>query len=214
MRRDKGFTLIELAIVLVIIGIIIGMVLKGQDLIQNARAKSFVNKVRAWEVAQWTFYDRKGRFAGDCNRDGKIGDTTASCDVKQDLTGANFIYPPYEGTSGSETNTISVGSYTFYVFFGTDGDPTATPATGKNIMVICKASDCGTAFTQDELIYVEALDASLDGVADGTQGQVICDDAGPTTESTTTWVAYNGISAVACDTNAEAIVYYFDAKRQ
>ncbi|HIQ31413.1 MAG TPA: prepilin-type N-terminal cleavage/methylation domain-containing protein, partial [Aquifex aeolicus] len=29
MRKERGFTLIELAIVLVIIGIIIGMVLKG-----------------------------------------------------------------------------------------------------------------------------------------------------------------------------------------
>ncbi len=208
--NEKGFTLIELAIVMVIIGILIGAVLKGQDLIQNARAKKFVTKVRAWEVATWSFYDRKGRFPGDSNKDGKIGDG----DVKTDLTGANFINPPYEGSSGSETNTIKLGSYTFYVFFGTDGDPTATPATGKNIMVICASSNCSTSsFSSDELTYIEALDVALDGSADGTAGQAICDD-GPTTVDSNKWVAYGGITAAACNTSAKAFVYYFDAKRQ
>lgn len=114
LRDAKGFTLIELAIVLVIIGIILGAVLKGQDLIQGARAKKFVTAEKAWEVAQWTYMDRKGRFAGDSDKDGKIGDGN----VKTDLTGANFINPPYES---GPANTITMGSFTFYVFFGTNG---------------------------------------------------------------------------------------------
>ncbi len=40
LRSTKGFTLVELAIVLVIIGLIIGGVLKGRELIFNAKAKN------------------------------------------------------------------------------------------------------------------------------------------------------------------------------
>ncbi len=46
LRNAKGFTLVELAIVLVIIGIILGAVLKGQELINNAKMKRAYNDVR------------------------------------------------------------------------------------------------------------------------------------------------------------------------
>ncbi len=202
-----GFTLVELAIVLIIIGIIVGAVLKGQDLIQNARTKKFISKVRSWEVAQWTFYDREGRFAGDSDRDGKIGDGS----VKTDLTGANFINPPYEGSSGSETNTITMGSYTFYVFFGTDNGQD----TGKNVMIICNSNDCSTSFSSEQLTYIKALDTAFDGNANGADGQLIGAGASDTiTASTTTWVAYaSSVNATDFSTSTKAIIYYFDAKR-
>jgi prepilin-type N-terminal cleavage/methylation domain-containing protein len=205
--NKKGFTLIELAIVLVIIGIILGAVIKGQDLIQNARAKKVVSKFKEWEIAQWNFYDRKGRFAGDQDADGLIGNGTNE-DVKTDLTGANFINPPYEGTSGNETNTITVGSYKYYVFFGNDGS--------KNIMVLCKSSNCTAAFTNDDLLFLDAIDNSIDGVANGENGNVICTSS-TATASTTTWVAT--YSALAPDNGgctagtSTALVYYFDSKR-
>ncbi|HIP82225.1 MAG TPA: prepilin-type N-terminal cleavage/methylation domain-containing protein, partial [Desulfocapsa sulfexigens] len=40
LRNNKGFTLIEIAIVLVIIGLLIGGALKGQALIQSAKVKN------------------------------------------------------------------------------------------------------------------------------------------------------------------------------
>ena len=41
MKKQAGFTLIELAIVLVIIGLLLGGVLKGQELINSAKVKKF-----------------------------------------------------------------------------------------------------------------------------------------------------------------------------
>ena len=72
LRSNKGFTLVELAIVLVIIGIILGAVLKGQELINNAKVKRLQNDLRGIEAAMWTYYDRAGRMPGDCNSNGVI----------------------------------------------------------------------------------------------------------------------------------------------
>jgi prepilin-type N-terminal cleavage/methylation domain-containing protein len=74
LTSKGGFTLVELAIVLVIIGIILGAVLKGQELINNAKVKKlqtqYVNGMDAFMAA---YMDRRGRLPGDCNRDGTIG---------------------------------------------------------------------------------------------------------------------------------------------
>ena len=48
-KQQQGFTLIEIAIVLVIIGLLLGGVLKGQELIQNARVrKIYRHRQAAW----------------------------------------------------------------------------------------------------------------------------------------------------------------------
>jgi len=67
VRNHKGFTLVELAIVLVIIGIILGAVLKGQELINNAKMKRAYNQYREIMAATYTYYDRYGKFPGDDN---------------------------------------------------------------------------------------------------------------------------------------------------
>ena len=65
--NKKGFTLVELAIVLVIIGIILGAVLKGQELINNAKMKRAYNQYREVLAAIYTYYDRYGKYPGDDN---------------------------------------------------------------------------------------------------------------------------------------------------
>ncbi|MCC7488982.1 MAG: prepilin-type N-terminal cleavage/methylation domain-containing protein, partial [Gammaproteobacteria bacterium] len=42
-RQQQGFTLVEIAIVLVIIGLMIGGVLKGQEMITNAKVSRVEN---------------------------------------------------------------------------------------------------------------------------------------------------------------------------
>ncbi|MCA1857097.1 prepilin-type N-terminal cleavage/methylation domain-containing protein [Massilia oculi] len=46
-HKESGFTLVEISIVLVIIGLLLGGVLKGQSMIENAKAKALVNEFRA-----------------------------------------------------------------------------------------------------------------------------------------------------------------------
>ena len=54
---QAGFTLVELAIVMIIIGLLIAGVLKGQELIANARVTSTVAQIKAIDAATSTFKD-------------------------------------------------------------------------------------------------------------------------------------------------------------
>lgn len=64
-RNQKGFTLVEIAIVLVIIGLLLGGVLKGQEMIEGARIKSVVGDMNGISVAYNTYLDRFHAIPGD-----------------------------------------------------------------------------------------------------------------------------------------------------
>jgi prepilin-type N-terminal cleavage/methylation domain-containing protein len=64
-RKNTGFTLIEIAIVLVIIGLLLGGVLKGQELINSAKVKSFATDFRNIPVYIYGFQDRFRALPGD-----------------------------------------------------------------------------------------------------------------------------------------------------
>ena len=65
MRKQKGFTLIEIAIVLVIIGLLLGGVLKGQELITSARVRNLISQQDGVKAAYFGFLDRFRALPGD-----------------------------------------------------------------------------------------------------------------------------------------------------
>lgn len=65
MNKQAGFTLIELAIVLVIIGLLLGGVLRGQELINSARVKSLTRDFQNVQVYLYTYQDRFKAIPGD-----------------------------------------------------------------------------------------------------------------------------------------------------
>jgi prepilin-type N-terminal cleavage/methylation domain-containing protein len=64
-NRQTGFTLIEIAIVLVIIGLLLGGVLKGQELITSARVRNLISQQDGVKAAFFGFQDRFRAFPGD-----------------------------------------------------------------------------------------------------------------------------------------------------
>lgn len=64
-KKQSGFTLIEIAIVLVIIGLLLGGVLKGQEMITNGKIKRAVNDFDGISAAYYSYLDRYAAFPGD-----------------------------------------------------------------------------------------------------------------------------------------------------
>jgi len=66
MRRNQGgFTLVEIAIVLVIIGLLLGGILKGQELINSARVRNLADTNSGIQAAYYGFIDRYRQVPGD-----------------------------------------------------------------------------------------------------------------------------------------------------
>src|SRR5512135_3484654 len=63
--KQKGFTLVEIAIVLVIIGLLLGGILKGQEMITQAKIKNVVNDFNGIAAAMNSYQDRYRALPGD-----------------------------------------------------------------------------------------------------------------------------------------------------
>jgi len=66
--HQKGFTLVEIAIVLVIIGLLLGGVLKGQELINSAKVKNMIGDFRTASALIYGYQDRFRNLPGDQNQ--------------------------------------------------------------------------------------------------------------------------------------------------
>jgi prepilin-type N-terminal cleavage/methylation domain-containing protein len=111
-KNQKGFTLVEIAIVLVIIGLLVGGVLKGQAMIQNAKVKRVAKMADELRASVMTFYDKYGVYPGDenlpnippgggdaaGNANGQV-DAGERFELFRDLSLAGLISGTYNGTS-------------------------------------------------------------------------------------------------------------------
>jgi len=92
---QNGFTLVELAIVMTIIGLLIGGILKGQELMQNARVTSTIAQVRAYEAAVTTFRDKYDALPGDfANALTRLPNCTAACNPAAATAGDSIVGDP------------------------------------------------------------------------------------------------------------------------
>lgn len=143
--RQKGFTLVEIAIVLVIIGLLLGGVLQGQSLLRSMRVKDLVATAKDLTIASQQFKDRYRYLPGDWpfvanqipnvltggNGNGIINSAAESNNVPVHLFNAGFIrstqLQSYYGTVRVLGNTAAAGSVVA-------GGSNPIPATVLNII--------------------------------------------------------------------------------
>ena len=161
MRKQSGFTLIEIAIVLVIIGLLLGGVLKGQELITSARVRNLISQQDGVKAAYFGFLDRFRALPGDYglattiianatangNANGQIEFAAAACAapcqsaeyivVWEHLSRAGFVNGSYTYAAAPETPaSVPTNPYVRYiqvVYDNSYGDPAAPPAVRHNI---------------------------------------------------------------------------------
>ena len=87
-NTQKGFTLIEIAIVLVIIGLLLGGVVKGQEMISSSRARSVISQQDGIKAAFFGFQDRYRALPGDYG----AADSNINCGASPCMNGNNNSY--------------------------------------------------------------------------------------------------------------------------
>src|SRR5690349_19006128 len=91
--QQSGFTLVEIAIVLVIIGLLLGGILKGQELINSAKVKNLANDFRTIPTYIYAYQDKFKSLPGDDSQ------------VATHVTGAT------PGTGGTLGNGVIEGAW-------------------------------------------------------------------------------------------------------
>ena len=131
MNNNKAFSLIELSIVLIIIGLLVAGITGGQSLIESAKVQSFYSSLNNYKQAFNTFYVSHGRFPGDFNMDGRIGQ------YSDELINKKYFNFPYDGTNEANgyylPNGFIVPFVELYVDKLIDFEPKGNETSESNI---------------------------------------------------------------------------------
>lgn len=91
MRRNMGFTLIEISIVIVIIGLLIAGVIQGKSLIQSAKVSSAITLAQDISVAVNTFKQQYHMLPGDMGITTEVPGISAGCQYTGGATNNGLI---------------------------------------------------------------------------------------------------------------------------
>lgn len=86
-----AFSLIELSIVLIIIGLLVAGVTSGTSLIESAKIRALANEITSWDTTVNSFYALTDKLPGDANRDGIFGSNSVD-------SYEGYFPAPYDGS--------------------------------------------------------------------------------------------------------------------
>lgn len=183
LQNQKGFTLVEIAIVLVIIGLLLGGVLKGQELIENSKIKSVTNDFDGISAAYYGYQDRTGLVPGD-NLTTPTGFVAADSAFWFDLKSEGFI----KGTTATDRDSDTGPVHSLDGTFSAVGGNATNALFTKNY--ICASNiENGVARGMDTKLDDGEPDTGVIRVIEGTS------DTGTAAAS---WNATTTTASVVC----------------
>ncbi|KUJ72908.1 prepilin-type N-terminal cleavage/methylation domain-containing protein [Thiomicrospira sp. WB1] len=130
-QNQKGFTLVEIAIVLVIIGLLLGGVLKGQELIENAKLRNTTSNLQNFQAAYYSYQDRIGTVPGlNGGTTGQIDGSLANTD-----SGSFFDDIFTQGFTKTNDPQTDFGTYSAGYETGITGRTDSGPTAGNFVCI-------------------------------------------------------------------------------
>lgn len=98
----RGFTLLELSIILVVIGLIIGSIMAGKTLIQAAQVRATIAQLQQYDNAAGSFIAKYDCLPGDCAKATTFWTPKANC-----ASGNGVLVTSYVGCDGNGDGKIA-----------------------------------------------------------------------------------------------------------
>lgn len=95
---NRGFTLVELSIVLVIIGLIVSGVMMGTDMVRQAGISRTISQMNEYTAAHHAFVTKYGGIPGDLEKVNVFGLDTNSCSVVADAQGDGILHDRFSSS--------------------------------------------------------------------------------------------------------------------
>ena len=105
-RKQRGFTLVELSVVLVVVGLLFAAVVKGQEVVDSAKSQKLINDIKNTEMLIQKYASIKSRMPGDCDADGVIdfpADVVSRLDTGNATRAAMYDYTTAQTTYAAVT---------------------------------------------------------------------------------------------------------------
>jgi prepilin-type N-terminal cleavage/methylation domain-containing protein len=154
---NKGFTLVEVAIVMVIIGLLIAGTMKSMEIVNIARAKKNISEITVLVNAQHSFYERTARYAGDSDNDGAINHTNLASSAypnDADTTTVTDIDFPFQelknmGVLPNQSNAVLARLTSGGPAYFAGSVVTVSGNTTVYNVVVARSVPCETAFQME-----------------------------------------------------------------
>ena len=161
LQKQKGFTLVEIAIVLVIIGLLLGGVLKGQELIENTKIKSVKSDADNMVTAINGYQDRFRAIPGDdANADTNVTGTVATA-AGGSVVGNGLIEGQYDPAAVTNETAVIFEHLRLAGFISGNDVTQPTSAFGGILGVSSAAAGmtgliiCQTGLTEEQMQLVD-----------------------------------------------------------
>lgn len=132
---NQGFTLVELSIVILIIGLIAGGIIIGKDLIRNAEIRAQVTQLEKYNSALNTFRNKYACLPGDCigSTFGFTGNGNNNSRIEVPIDGGGHMDDPEQSRFWVHLSQAQLidGRFVFGFVPGTNSPPLAFPGMGR-----------------------------------------------------------------------------------